>query len=131
MFKNLFNGILSAIAIKLLDNYRQLSVQLLKIEAAKAYLRGVQMARLSTIGLMWMGLVMGLICLGVLLFHVGLFILLPWSVEAKAVLGMVLGLIYVAIGVIALRAALDEQTWMKKSGAAEMLDDAISQSKRD
>lgn len=131
MFKNLFNGMLSAIVIKLLDNYRNLSIQLLKIEAAKGYLRGVQMARMSTIGLMWMGIMIGLICVGAVLFHVGLFVLLPWSVEAKAVLGMVLGLVYVAVGAIVLRAAMDEKVWMKKSGAAEMLDDAIRQSKRD
>ena len=99
MFKYLIKGLLAGMAIKLLDNYRHLSIQLLKIEAAKCYLHGVQMARLSAIGLMRMGLVIALICVGVLLFHAGLFILLPWTVEAKAVLGMILGLAYVVIGV--------------------------------
>jgi len=50
MFKYLTKGLLAGIAIKLLDNCRYLSVQVLKIEAAKCYLHGVQMARLSTIG---------------------------------------------------------------------------------
>ena len=131
MFKDLLKGILSAIAIKMLDNYRHLTIQLLKIEAAKSYLHGVKMARLSALGLMGMGLVIGLICLGAVLFHVGIFVLLPWSVEAKAVLGIVLGLVYVAIGVFVLRAAMDERAWIKKSGAAEMMDDAIGESKRD
>jgi len=123
MFKDLLKGILSAIAIKMLDNYRHLTIQLLKIEAAKSYLHGVKMARLSALGLMGMGLVIGLICLGAVLFHVGIFVLLPWSVEAKAVLGIVLGLVYVAIGVFVLRAAMDERAWIKKSGAAEMMDE--------
>ena len=131
MFKDLLKGILSAIAIKMLDNYRHLTIQLLKIEAAKSYLHGVKMARLSALGLMGMGLMMSLICVGVVLFHVGIFVLLPWSVEAKAVLGIVLGLVYVAIGVFVLRAAMDERAWIKKSGAAEMMDDAIGESKRD
>jgi len=131
MFKYLIKGLLAGIAIKLLDNYRHLSIQLLKIEAAKCYLHGVQMARLSAIGLMWMGLVIGLICVGVLLFHAGLFILLPWTVETKAVLGMCLGLAYVVLGGIALRAAMDEKRWMEKSGAAEMLEDATGHSKKD
>ena len=121
MFKNVLKGILSAIAVKLLDHYRHLSVQLLRIEAAKAYLRGVQVARLSAIGVMGLGLVIALICVGVLLLHAGLFILLPWTVEAKAILGMFLGLTYVVVGVIVLRAAMDEKTWMDKSGATEML----------
>ena len=131
MFKYLIKGLLAGMAIKLLDNYRRLSIQLLKIEAAKCYLHGVQMARLSAIGLMGMGLVIGLIGVGVLLFHAGLFILLPWTVEAKAVLAMFLGLAYVAIGCVALHAAMNEKTWMEKSGAAEMLEEAIGQSNKD
>jgi hypothetical protein len=124
MIKDLLKGVLSGIAVALLENYRRLSTQLLKIEVAKGYLHGVRMARLSAIGLLAMGLVIGLICVGVVLFHVGLFIVLPWTVEAKAVLGMVLGLIYVVTGVVVLRAAMDERTWMEKSGAAEMVDEA-------
>ena len=131
MLKYLLKGILSAIAIKLLDNYRHLSIQLLKIEAAKSYLHGVRMARLSAIGLMRMGLVIGLVGVGALLFHAGLFLLLPWTVEAKAILGMFLGLAYVVIGGVALRAIMDERTWMEKSGAAEMLEEATGQSQKD
>jgi hypothetical protein len=131
MLKNLIKGILAGIAVKFLDNYRHLSIQLLRIEAAKACLHGVRMARLSAIGLMLMGLTIGLICVGVVLFHVGLFILLPWTVEAKALLGMFLGVAYVVIGGFALRAAMDEKTWMEKSGAAEMLEEAIGQSRKD
>ena len=131
MFKYLTKGLLARIAIHLLDNCRHLSIQVLKIEAAKCYLHGVRMARLSAIGLMLMGLVIGLIGVGVLLFHAGLFILLPWTVEAKAVLAMFLGLAYVAIGCVALHAAMNEKTWMEKSGAAEMLEEAIGQSNKD
>lgn len=131
MFKYLTKGLLAGIAIKLLDNGRHLSIQVLKIEAAQCYLRGVRMARLSAIGLMRMGLVIALIGVGVLLFHAGLFILLPWTAETKAILGMFLGLAYVAIGCVALHAAMDEKTWMEKSGVAEMLDEAIGQSHRD
>ena len=127
MLKYLLRGILSGIAVKLLDNYRRLSVQLFKIEAAKSYLHGVRMARLSAIGLMCMGLVIALICIGAVLFHVGLFVLLPWSVETKAILAIGLGLAYMVIGGVALRAAMNERRWMEKSGAAEMLADATRQ----
>jgi len=131
MFKYLIKGLLTGIAVNLLDDCRHLSIQVLKIESAKCYLRGVQMARLSAIGLMRMGLVIGLIGVGVLLFHAGLFILLPWTPETKALLGMFLGLAYVAIGCVALHVAMNEKTWMEKSGVAEMLAEAIGQSKKD
>ena len=131
MFKHLTQGLLAGLAIKLLDNCRHLSIQVLKIEATQCYLHGVRMARSSAIGLMRMGLVIGLIVVGALLFHAGLFILLPWTVEVKAVLGMFLGLAYVAIGCVALHVAMDEKTWMEKSGATEMLEEATGQSNKD
>ena len=121
MVNYLLKGILAAIAVKVLDNYRHLSVQMLRIEAAKSYLCGIRTARLSAMGIMLLQLVIALICLGVLLFHIGLFLLLPWSMKAKAVLGMVLGLAYVVTGGLVLRKALDEKTWIEKSGAAKML----------
>ncbi len=130
MSNHLFKGILAFIAVKLLDNYRQLSIRLLKIEVAKSYLHGVRLARLSAIGLVRLLLVIGLICIGLLLFHAGLFILLPWSVKAKAAFGLFLGVAYVAAGAVVLRAALDERTWMEKSGAAEMLADATRPSQQ-
>lgn len=131
MFKHLLKGIMAGIVVKLLDNCRQLSIQLLKIEVTKSYLHCVRMARLSAVGLMWMTLVIALMCLGALLLHVGLFVILPWSVESKAVLGMCLGLLYMAVGGIVLRAATNERTWMEKSGAVEMLKDATGQSGKD
>lgn len=131
MFKCFIKGILSGIAARLLADYQRVSIQLLKIEAAKAYVRGVQMARLSAIGLLGMALVIGLMCLGAVLFHVGLFVLLPWTVEAKAVLGMGLGLVYMLGGGVVLRIAMEERTWMEKSGADKMLKDAIGQSRND
>jgi hypothetical protein len=127
MFKFLFKGVLAVVAIKVLNNYRHLSLRLFKIEATKCYLRGVQMARQAAIGVMCMGLFIALIGLGVLLLHAGLFILLPCSLATKAILGMSLGLVYVVIGVFALRAALNEKTWMEKSGAAAMLNEATEQ----
>lgn len=125
MIKCLFNGLVSGLAAALLGNYRRLSIQLLKIEVTKSYVQGVRMVRVSVIGLILMGLIIALMCIGMVLFHVGLFVLLPWSVKTKALLGMILGLVYMGLGAVALRAATDEKTWMEKSGATAMLDDAI------
>lgn len=131
MLKHLLKGLLAGLAVKVLDNYRQLSLQLLKIEAAKAYLRGVHLARLSVLGLIQMGLLLGFIGLGVLLVHVGIFILLPWTVEAKALLAVCLGVAYTVLGGLTLRAAFDEKTWMDRSGATKLLENAIGPAKKD
>lgn len=128
MLKSLLRGVLSGIAVKLLDNYRRLSIQLLRIEAAKSYLHGVKMARQSAIGVMLLGLIIALITVGALIFHAGLFILLPWTVESKAILGLCLGLVYMVGGGVALCAVMNEKIWMKKSGAARMVEEATGQS---
>ncbi|MCX7009010.1 MAG: hypothetical protein NTY53_17475 [Kiritimatiellaeota bacterium] len=131
MFKELLRGLLAGIAVKLLNHYRHLSVQLLKIEATKAYLRGVQLARQSALGVLGMGLMIGLICVGLVLIHAALFILLPWTLQAKAILGLGLGLVYVILGGVVLRAAMDEGVWMDKSGATAMLKEATAATAKD
>ena len=131
MFKYLIKGLQAGFAFRLLDGYRRLSTQLLKIEAAKVYLRGVQMARLSALVLVCLGLLVGLICVGVLVFHAGLFSLLAWTVKAKALLALCLGLVYMTIGAFALRTALAEKTWIAKSGIDEMLEEITRQSRKD
>jgi hypothetical protein len=128
MFKCLIKGLLAQLAVKLLDNYRHLSIQLLRIEAAKSYLRGVQLARQSAIVLMRTDLAIALISLGVVLVHIGLFILLPWTVTSKALLGIILGLAYILIGTVALSITMSEKTWMEKSGADELLKEVTGQS---
>ncbi len=124
MLNFLLKGVLSAVAVKVLIHAQHLSIRLLKIEATKSYLQGVRLARLSALGLMQMGLLIGLICTGVVLVHAALFLLLPWSVTAKAILGLILGTAYIAAGSLALRAAMSERTWMSKTGATAMLNDA-------
>lgn len=123
MFSNLFKGVVSAVALRILVNYQHLSIRMLKIEAAKSYLHGVRLARLSALGLIRVVFVIGLIGGGVLLLHAGVFILLPWTVKAKAILGLVLGTAYVVTGVLLLRAAMDEKTWLQKSGSVKMLEE--------
>lgn len=121
MLKYLLKGMVSAFAVKVLVNYRYLSINLLNVEATKSYIHGVRLARQSVLGIMLLGLVVGLILLGALLFHAGLFFLLPGSVKVKAALCMLLGLAYAVAGGLALWAATDERRWMEKSGASKML----------
>ncbi|MBF0100322.1 MAG: hypothetical protein HQK77_05370 [Desulfobacterales bacterium] len=131
MFKYLTNGLQAGITIMLIEKYRHLSTKLLKIEAVKYYLEAVQMARGSAIFLMQMKLVINLMSVGALIFHAGLFILLPWSVEAKATLCIIMGLVYVSIGWVALHALMNEKSWMKNSNVAEMMKEVIGQSNKD
>ena len=124
MFKYLLHGALAMFFVKLLDNYRQLTVQLLKIEALKCYLHAVQLARVTVLSIMGMGLLTSIIGLGVLLIHVCAFLLLPWSTEVKAVIGLCLGVLYVLLGVVVVCVGMREKTWLKMSGAVQWMEEA-------
>lgn len=121
MLKFMLRGILSALALQMLNNSRRLSVQLLKIGVAKSYLRGVRTAKSATCILMRIGLLIGLIFVGALLFHAGLFILLPWTTQMKALFGVLLGLGYMSIGGVVLHRYMGERWWIEASGAAELI----------
>ena len=123
MVKQLLQGVQAAIALVVLDRYRCLSVELIKIEAARSYVRGVQVARSAALGLLQVRLILALIVFGVLLAHAGLFVLLPWTLQGKAILGLALGLSYVAIGCVVLYAAMKESAWLEKSGVTRLLNE--------
>jgi hypothetical protein len=127
MLNLLVKGYLATMAVKLLNNYRHLSAQFLQIEATKSYLHGVRLARLLTLRLLWMGLIISLICFGVMLIHVGIFLLLPCPLETKVLLGLILGLFYTVTGIVLLIVCMDEKRWMKQSGATAMLQEATRQ----
>jgi hypothetical protein len=124
MIKYLLTGTATAVAIKLLRRYRQMALQLLQMEGVKCYLHGVRVVRLTVLHVMRMVLLLTLLGLGAVLFHAGLFCLLPWSWEVKAVLAMVLGAGYICAGVLALYVAMSEKCWMEKTGALQMLEKA-------
>jgi hypothetical protein len=74
-----------------LADCKHLSIQLLKTEALKSYLHAVRAARLLAICRIRAALIKAFVLLGALLFHAGLFIMLPWTLKTKTVIGMCLG----------------------------------------
>lgn len=125
MITCLLKGMVSGLAGLVLTDYRKRSVELIRIEAARAAVHGLQAVRQSVGGLIVVALLTALILAGVLLLHAGLFLLLPWCLSAKAALALGLGLAYVLAGGLALRAVLNEQTWMQRSGVDRLIARAI------
>jgi cytochrome b subunit of formate dehydrogenase len=89
------------------------------------YVRGVQTAR--SVLLFYLGLLalIGLIMAGIVIFHVGLFYCLPWSLKARAVLLMILGGIYFVVPLLVLFFWSRDQFWMKATGADEIVENAL------
>ena len=113
--KGLLSGILGDVLLWLLKQYRRLSIDLVKIEAAIWYVRGVQTARRLFLSALAVGLCLLLGGVGFILLHIGLYALLPWPVNAIVL--MSLGVIYMGIAVAGLAWACSEETWMRCSNA--------------
>jgi len=66
---------------------------------------------------------------GFLLIHVGLFLYLPWSVPTKALILVVLGLIYLVVPLIFILRICSRRTWLKLSRADELTASLTGQKK--
>lgn len=85
----------------------------LKTEAAAVYVAGVRKARQAFIALLGLALVLLLTLSGFVLIHVALFVWLPWSLPAKALVLLVLGVIYLASGLAVVLGLSSDRTWMR------------------
>lgn len=106
-----------------LKSYRRLSLDLLKIEAALLYVRGVGIARQILLGGVALALLIALAVVGFLLLHLGIYALVPAPLNAMILTG--LGAFYLIAALLTLRWAFAEKTWMKYSQANEMVAKAI------
>lgn len=98
-------------------------VHLLKIEAAKSYLKGVSVARRAF--LMTTGYLLGLLCLafGALMVIAGLILYLPITLEAKALVLLIGGGALFLIAAVGLLIASRERTWLEFSKGKDLVEE--------
>ena len=118
--KKFISGLLTSVALALLKSYRRVSLDLIRIEAALWYVRGVGVARQIFIGGLGVSVLVALAAVGFLLVHAGLFALLP--APAGAIVLLALGAVYLLVAVLALRHVCSEKTWMKYSKAGQYVE---------
>jgi len=102
-------GILSALCGRLLGA----ALTIVKAEAAAAYVSCVLKVRKAFVALLGLaiGLMLGLS--GFVLVHVALFAWLPWSLSAKALVLLALGVIYLGCGLAVTLVISSDRTWMR------------------
>lgn len=125
LFSGLHKAFLAGMALERLDSCRRSSVRMAKIELARIYLQGVSKVRSSAGAMLRLCLMLGMLVMGLLLLHVALFMLLPWSLQTKAFLTLGLGVLYTLTGGLVIGLASRETFWMRKSGAQRLLEDAL------
>jgi len=128
MFNRLIKSFATAATFWFFNQYRRLSIDLLKIEAAGYYLKAIKSGRQGFLSvlLIWLGIFF--FALGVVLLHASLFLgLYLWfnSLTAVAIGLLVLGGIYVIVILLVARRALSEEAWMKFFKADKLVEDLI------
>lgn len=121
----MIRGILATLAGTLVaavaQEYQRISTQWLKIQATIWYVKGVAQARQIAVRIVAVVAVLLLGTAGFIVFHVGLFLWLPVSLATKGLLLAALGLIYLLLAGLVIRHLLSEGSWLKNSGASDLV----------
>ena len=100
----------------LLNKYRQTSLELIKLELAIGYVKGVRSARQAFLAVLVVVLGAGLLAAGFMLLHIGLGILLYLAFQNWWTVGVVLlilGTLYTLVPLFIIRRLCAEKTWMR------------------
>jgi len=124
MMRGILATLAGALVTAVLQEYRRVSLQWLKIQAAIWYVKGVAQTRQIAVRIVAVVAALLLGTAGFIVFHVGLFLWLPVSLATKGLLLAALGLIYLVVAGLVIRALLSEGSWLRGSGASDLIADA-------
>ncbi len=110
-------GIISALFGRWIDRV----LRSLKTEAAVVYVAGVRKARQAFIALLGLALFLLLALSGFVLIHVALFAWLPWSLPVKALVLLILGVLYLGAGLAVVIGLSSDRTWMRFAKVDQIL----------
>jgi len=102
-------GILSAVCGRLVDA----ALTIVKAEAAAAYVSCVLKVRQAFVALLSLAIFLLLTLAGFVLIHVAVFAWLPWSLGVKALVLLILGVVYLGCGLAVTFTISSDRTWMR------------------
>ena len=116
MFTRLLRTLFTTASMWLLNKYRQTSLELIKLELAIGYVKGVRTARQAFLAVLVGVLGAGLLAAGFMLLHIGLGILLYLAFQNWWTVGvalLILGALYTLVPLFIIRRLCAEKTWMQ------------------
>jgi hypothetical protein len=103
------------------STYLEPSLKVFKLRAAIYYLEGVKGAHRILILICLLVFVITLIGAGLVMIPLALLLFMPWEPTTKAVVGIIIGAIYLLVPAVALILLLSEKRWMRLTGATDVL----------
>ena len=101
--------------------YLKPSLKMLRLRAAIYYLQGVKGAHRILILICLLVFVVTLIGAGLVMIPMALLLFMPWEPTTKAVVGLIVGAVYLLGPAVALFSLLSEKRWMRLTGATDIL----------
>jgi len=114
-------SLFALLAALVLRHYQNTAFNYVQIRAATYYVRAVKAGRSVFISMITVIFGLFLLLAGFIFIHAALFVYLPWSVQSKALLLLILGAVYFVIPLIFIIRATSQRTWMKRSHAANLV----------
>jgi hypothetical protein len=115
------NSFVQGILGWLKSTYLEPTIKMLKLQAAIYYLEGIKGARRILILLCLLVFVITLIGAGLVIIPLALLLFMPWDPGTKAIVGTVIGAIYLLVPMVALIPLLSQKRWMRVTGATDVL----------
>jgi hypothetical protein len=112
---------ISSFVRDLIESYIRTTIDLLKIEAAIAYLKALKGVRRFIIVAMLLFFSVVVLGCGFLLIPVALLLFMPWDPQTKAIVGICIGAAYILVPIIAISVLLSEKRWVKWSGIEKLI----------
>jgi hypothetical protein len=109
------NSFVQGILDWLKSTYLEPTIKMFKL------LEGIKGARRILILLCLLVFVITLIGAGLVIIPLALLLFMPWEPSTKAIVGIVIGAIYLLVPVVALIPLLSQKRWMRVTGANDVL----------
>jgi hypothetical protein len=103
------------------STYFEPMLKLLNLQAAIYYVEGVKGAHRILIMISLVAFAITMIGAGLVMIPLALLIFMPWEPATKAVVGIVIGAVYLLVPAVALISLLSEKRWMRLTGASDAL----------
>jgi hypothetical protein len=121
MDQNVINSFMQGMFGWLKSSYLNSSLKMLKLRAAIYYLEVVKGAHRILIQICLLVFMVTMIGASLVMIPLALLLFMPWEPTTKAVVGIVIGAVYLLVPAVALMSLLSEKRWMRLTGATDVL----------
>jgi hypothetical protein len=109
-------------AVKGLQTSQGGQMEVTRLKMSLMYLRAIKTFRLLFMSLLGMGFCLVLLLMGLIIFHVSLFLYSPWSIETKMLVGFLSSAVYLLATIVLFSKIFAADKWLEIFHAEGILD---------